>query len=190
MRFNPPPNWPASPPGWTPPPGWEPDPSWPAPPPGWQLWVSDGVGAYAAPGQAKPKRTQWIIGGIVAVLVIAGAGVGLFFGLKSSGDNAEDLIRAAAKDNAAAINSGDLAALKDLTCESEQGTLADLTEVQLAEMTKLFGELSIEILSIDITGDTAKVEGRTKFANESSLTETATYLFKKESGDWKECGTL
>ena len=45
MRFNPPPNWPPAPPGWTPPPGWQPDPSWPPLPPGWQLWVEDRSGA-------------------------------------------------------------------------------------------------------------------------------------------------
>ncbi len=37
-RFNPPPGWPESPPGWTPPPGWQPNPAWPPAPPGWQFW--------------------------------------------------------------------------------------------------------------------------------------------------------
>ena len=41
QRFNPPPNWPAPPPGWEPPSDWRPDPNWPAPPYGWQLWLSD-----------------------------------------------------------------------------------------------------------------------------------------------------
>ena len=41
VRFNPPPNWPAPPPGWTPPSGWQPDPTWPAAPDGWQFWVED-----------------------------------------------------------------------------------------------------------------------------------------------------
>jgi hypothetical protein len=41
LRFNPPPNWPAPPPGFVPPPRWQPDPAWPPPPPGWELWVSD-----------------------------------------------------------------------------------------------------------------------------------------------------
>lgn len=41
MKFNPPPNWPRVPAGWTPPPGWQPDPSWPPAPPGWPLWVPD-----------------------------------------------------------------------------------------------------------------------------------------------------
>jgi hypothetical protein len=46
-RFNPPPNWPAPPPGWVPPPGWQPPSEWPAPPPGWQVWVDD---AASVPG--------------------------------------------------------------------------------------------------------------------------------------------
>ena len=41
-RFNPPPNWPAAPQGWTPPPGWVPDPSWGPAPPGWRFWVPAG----------------------------------------------------------------------------------------------------------------------------------------------------
>ncbi|TDO10470.1 hypothetical protein EV580_4759 [Mycobacterium sp. BK086] len=39
-RFNPPPNWPPMPPGWTPDAEWKPDPSWPPAPPGWQFWVA------------------------------------------------------------------------------------------------------------------------------------------------------
>lgn len=41
QRYNPPPNWPAPPAGWTPGPGWRPDPNWPEPPPGWQLFIDD-----------------------------------------------------------------------------------------------------------------------------------------------------
>jgi hypothetical protein len=39
MSFNPPPGWPAAPPGWFPAPGWRPDPSWPEPPADWQWWL-------------------------------------------------------------------------------------------------------------------------------------------------------
>lgn len=41
MRYNPPPNWPAPPPGWTPKEGWSPDPSWPPAPDGWQFWIDE-----------------------------------------------------------------------------------------------------------------------------------------------------
>lgn len=36
--FNPPPNWPAAPPGWRPPPGWAPDPAWGPAPVGWLVF--------------------------------------------------------------------------------------------------------------------------------------------------------
>ena len=63
MRFNPPPNWPPAPPGWTPPPGWAPDPSWPPPPPGWSLWVPDST-----------RRKTGIIIGALAVTLLIGVG--------------------------------------------------------------------------------------------------------------------
>lgn len=40
-RFNPPPNWPAMPAGWSPPRNWQAPANWPAPPPSWQFWVAD-----------------------------------------------------------------------------------------------------------------------------------------------------
>ena len=43
--FNPPPGWPAPPPGWQPPEGWQPDPSWPPAPSGWEFWQPESQGA-------------------------------------------------------------------------------------------------------------------------------------------------
>lgn len=40
IRFNPPPNWPAPPPGWEPPAGWMPLPDWPLAPDEWSFWVA------------------------------------------------------------------------------------------------------------------------------------------------------
>src|SRR5829696_2185774 len=40
-KFNPPPNWPAPPPGWTPPQGWKAPANWPPPPKGWKFWLPD-----------------------------------------------------------------------------------------------------------------------------------------------------
>jgi hypothetical protein len=51
MRYNPPPNWPEPPKGWTPHADWSPDPSWPAPPPGWRLWVEE------EPPGAQPTKS-------------------------------------------------------------------------------------------------------------------------------------
>ena len=64
-RFNPPPNWPAPPPGWVPPPGWMPLPEWPDPPAGWQVWVDDdaagnpgAAGEVPVPGRPGPKHAR------------------------------------------------------------------------------------------------------------------------------------
>lgn len=43
MKFNPPPNWPRFPDGWTPPNHWVPDATWPPPPFGWPLWLPEPV---------------------------------------------------------------------------------------------------------------------------------------------------
>lgn len=40
-RFNPPPNWPDVPEGWSPPKGWKPGPELPSPPKDWPLWVDE-----------------------------------------------------------------------------------------------------------------------------------------------------
>ncbi len=58
MRFNPPPNWPPAPAGWTPGPGWAPDATWPEPPPGWPLWVQEPpTGGWVPPQQPSfPPR--------------------------------------------------------------------------------------------------------------------------------------
>src|SRR6516165_8541085 len=55
LRVNPPPNWPAPPPGFVPPPRWQPDPAWPPPPPGWQLWVPDDAGPEVVGDQAAGR---------------------------------------------------------------------------------------------------------------------------------------
>jgi len=64
-RFNPPPDWPAPPPGWVPPAGWTPLPEWPAPPAGWQFWVDDdtvgdpgAAGQILVPGRPGPKHAR------------------------------------------------------------------------------------------------------------------------------------
>lgn len=60
-RYNPAPNWPAPPEGWTPPDGWQPDPSWGLAPDGWQVWLDDAPAAPADPdllweGKGQPIK--------------------------------------------------------------------------------------------------------------------------------------
>jgi hypothetical protein len=49
-RFNPPPNWPAVPAGWTPPPNWQPPADWPPAPPAWPFWIAEPTPAAAPVG--------------------------------------------------------------------------------------------------------------------------------------------
>jgi hypothetical protein len=59
VRFNPPPNWPAPPPGFRPIRGdFTPESSWPPPPDGWQLWVPD-------------RRKTWLALAAVLVVILA-----------------------------------------------------------------------------------------------------------------------
>ncbi len=88
LRFNPPPGWPAPPPGFVPDPGWQPDPTWPPAPPGWQLWVPDDApgdpasagyglpGPLAAAGVAGPSDAAALPGtsGEAGVLATSAAG--------------------------------------------------------------------------------------------------------------------
>jgi hypothetical protein len=81
MRFNPPPNWPPAPPGWTPPPGWQPDPSWPPIPPGWQLWVPD----------APRRKTGLIVAAALAAVSIDVTGNSATANLTQHGEEPEEI---------------------------------------------------------------------------------------------------
>lgn len=85
-RYNPPPNWPPPPAGWTPPPGWKPEPSWGPPPPGWQLYVDDkapaaaaaGAGGFHVPAGSWVQKKRWaipIFGLVALTLLLLGVGV-------------------------------------------------------------------------------------------------------------------
>lgn len=73
QRWNPPPSWPAPPPGWTPPAGWRPDPSWGPPPPGWSLWVDEG--SWVARHRAATAGLAVVAVLVVGLGVLAATGV-------------------------------------------------------------------------------------------------------------------
>ena len=73
--FNPPPNWPAPPAGWQPPPHWHPDPSWPAAPADWEFWKP-------APRRGQ-RGTSFYIKAVAGVLTFAAAMIGVYVGIKS-----------------------------------------------------------------------------------------------------------
>jgi hypothetical protein len=81
VGFNPPPNWPPPPQGWTPHAGWQSDPSWGPAPVGWPVWVrqtsrwdtAKTMGGLAAFGVLAVALWLWIksmspIGGFVFIL--------------------------------------------------------------------------------------------------------------------------
>lgn len=67
-RYNPPPNWPDQPAGWTPPPNWEPDPSWGPPPYGWQLWLEDSP----APRSIQRRHLIVAVGFVIGISALLG----------------------------------------------------------------------------------------------------------------------
>jgi len=69
FQFNPPPGWPAPPPGFVPPPGWRGDPSWPPPPAGWVYWIPEGAPLARPP--LTPTTKRFGIALIVAAAVLA-----------------------------------------------------------------------------------------------------------------------
>jgi hypothetical protein len=87
MVFNTPPNWPATPDGWTPPQGWGPNPAWGPPPHGWPLWIEakapdqpwDSTSQRERPAPATVGGRPWyekkrfIIPLVLLALVILGA---------------------------------------------------------------------------------------------------------------------
>jgi len=66
-KYNPPPNWPSRPPGWTPPDGWKAPANWPPPPDGWKFWLPD---EKQDPWFGRKKLLIGLGGGLVGVMLI------------------------------------------------------------------------------------------------------------------------
>jgi hypothetical protein len=71
-RFNPPPNWPAVPVGWVPPPGWQPPADWPAPPPLWQLWTAEPDSPASTGATSVPRKNPGLFGARKRVTTLEG----------------------------------------------------------------------------------------------------------------------
>jgi hypothetical protein len=184
MRFNPPPNWPPSPPGWTPPPGWQPDPTWPPPPPGWQLWVPD------APGRSK---APFIVGGVaVAIVVVVGVVLALVLTSRSDsggGSGPSTTVSAASDedqiaDKVAAFekawNEQDFDAMTPITCDDLHSD-PEFTEEEFLSSRQESGRLNLEVVDTEIKGDKAvvSIEQQGESAND--------FDFVREGGEWKWC---
>lgn len=188
MRFNPPPNWPPAPPGWTPPPQWRPDPEWGPPPPGWQLWVAD-----TAPLSPPRNRTPFIVGGIAVAIVVV-VGVVLTVALTSRSDSGggsgpsttvtaasdEDQIAEKVAAFEKAWNEQDFDAMTPITC-TDLHSDPEFTEEEFLSSRQESGRLTLEVVDTDITGDKAvvSIEQQGQSAND--------FDFVREGGEWKWC---
>ena len=180
MRFNSPPNWPAAPPGWVPPPDWRPDPSWPPPPPGWQVWVDD----------TPPSNKKGLIIGAVAAapVVIVGAVIAVSIFTKDSPQGTvskptksdEEQITDVVEKFQDAWNGSDFDAVKPIVCESAQKD-AEFNETDFLDSREGSDDLDLSVTHVDVDGDdaTATVENENK--NPDDIT------FARENGEWKWC---
>lgn len=217
MRYNPPPNWPPAPPGWTPPPGWQPDPSWGPPPAGWALWVDDAGGVnwagdqgfvQDAPAEDFPSYAPWgappppkrrtglylAIGAIVLALAVVGGVIALAVTRDSSGPVAGPTSTAPLDP----IDS-DEEAIRAVVDEFEQtwnagdydGWSALLCEDMQAEGE--FDESAFDDIRelggrLSLSINTLEIDGDTATANISQKGEDPDDIaFVRESGDWKWC---
>jgi hypothetical protein len=185
MRFNPPPNWPPAPPGWTPPPGWQPDPSWPPPPPGWPLWVPD------AP---SGRKNGLIIGSLVAVLSLVVAGVIAVVLLRSPSETSgakstqtsasqatdEQQIKDAVKAFEEAWNDRNFDGFKPIICKEMQSD-EEFNEKDFLDARGESGELNLDVESVDITGDSATATVTREGEDQDDID------FVREDGRWKWC---
>lgn len=169
MRYNPPPNWPPTPPGWTPPPGWQPDPSWPPPPPGWQLWLPD-----------TNRRMALIIGGIVAaVLAVAVVLVATLSGSSKPSDTEQ--IRSMLQNSFDAWQRGDVEAYGRTVCAAHRNS----EEKRLRRHDGPDGHVSMTIGSVTIDGDQGDVE--VTVTDGDGDTDTDTMHVVREDDEWKRC---
>lgn len=142
-RFNPPPNWPLPPTGWTPPKGWRPDPSWPPPPAGWQLWSDDSDRAirllkrvYLGPVTHDPARRA-VRGSLLGILTAVVA-----IGLIPNGQTPEPTALAQPLPSATATPPVTSVMLPDLTGLPEEDAQLQLRTVGLTSTSTDVDELS------------------------------------------------
>ena len=165
-------------------PGQRSDRSLPPPPPDW-----DGTGDdRSAPGpeshelgdiERTPRRSRrpWALG-LIAGLVLAGAGAGSYFLLLGGPGSARPTARTVVDE----FNAGDLDALGDLICRKNRSA------VERHFPTLQAGELDLRLGEVNRTGNTATAEiaGTFSFRGKSQQVDQTLGL-TAESGRWKLC---
>lgn len=185
MRFNPPPNWPPAPPGWTPPADWRPDPSWPPSPAGWPLWL---------PERRSGRRTALVLGSVAAALLVAATaviGIAMARDGQSTGARGdqpttaparsdEDQIETTVAQFQQAWNGEEYDTLRNLMC-AEMRADARFSRANFAKLRDGMGTLDLTISSIEVTGTTAMTVIEDDGAHPDEI------AFSYENGQWKWC---
>jgi hypothetical protein len=185
MRFNPPPNWPPAPPGWTPPPGWQPDRSWPPLPPGWPLWVPE----------PRRRKTGLILGALAATLLIA---VGVVVAIVAANRTAttaapttgtptgtaaqtdEEQIEVVVEKYAQAWNDEDFAAFEPIVCEDMRNA-EEFNEKDFLDARGIRDDMDVAVTSVEVDGDTATASVQQAGEQPNDI------KFVREDGGWKWC---
>ncbi|GAA0514447.1 hypothetical protein GCM10011581_36350 [Saccharopolyspora subtropica] len=169
--------------GW-PQPGQEQPQQAPAPPqwgsefgPGSWLQEPNGF-AEVEPPQPKKSKLPLILGLVAAVVVLAGAGVGLFFWLNSGPGEA----RPVAQQVVNKVNAGDFAGVSSLFCQANRAELNEALD-QLKEW-----KFNVKLGEVTERGDTAtaKLSG-TYQADGKTHPVDQTMALTVENGEWKVC---
>lgn len=194
MGFNAPPNWPASPAGWTPPDGWQPDPSWPPAPEGWQFWVDD------TPPRNRRKVVVAALVGLALAMVAVSVGLNLLFNsdepaaaasaptstaksttAKPTSRDDEPQIRAVVSMIEVARNSANSTLFNRQICAAANMHLTD-AEMKAANASN--GWATIEVGTVTVRGNAASAVITTTTTDRVNV---ETVQFIKEDGFWLLC---
>jgi hypothetical protein len=159
---------------------------------------------YGAPGQiAQPQRVEpaaapagsagnrkWLIAAGAAVVVVI-ALIAIVAGIGSGDDSPQARIRTAIGDYTGALESGDLAGLRDITCGGLHDYYQGLSEEQFAAVHRQ----AVDGGSIpNVTGvDAVQITDRTALAQVTVQTEadseqtTRTFDLQETDDGWKVC---
>jgi len=146
--------------------------------------------APAAPAAPKSKRGKLIGLVIAALVVIAAIAVGIWY--MTIGTSPATKAADAAKSYQQAMNDGDLAKLRDITCGEENTTYTSMDE---AEFNKAYQAQKAndqlmkfdDVNAVAIDGDTARVGVDMYPSGDPSNKAPAQITLHKVGDDWKVC---
>lgn len=141
-------------------------------------WVLDPNGFEMVVPQQKKSKLPWVLGGLGAVLLLGGGGVGLFLWL-SSGPGDPKTVAHDVIDN---VNAGEFSQVKSHLCEANESEL----ESQLNILKN--GEFQLRVGQVSQNGDKATVQltGTYSMGGTSDSVDQSMVL-ADEGGSWKVC---